>query len=258
MLEINELEKRWFRYKLKQFIKIFLILFSILVLVITIILTFLKNGSTQKEINIEPVEVVKEEIEQVKKIEVIEKVSNIKISETKEAEIISNAVEKEEKLILKPNLDFLENIKSSQISNIVNEPSQHEDMITSTAEEKIINLNQIQQEVENKSISITKHTSENELKDIIERFNKSKNVALGLFLAKHYYRVADFENAYNYSLLVNELDENIEDSWIIFASSQVKMGKSDQAIAVLEAYIKNKNSQKAKLLLADIKKGAFK
>jgi tetratricopeptide (TPR) repeat protein len=100
--------------------------------------------------------------------------------------------------------------------------------------------------------------SEDELNSVIKRFNKQNNPALSLFIAKTYYDRGNYKEAYNYALVTNNLNPSIEDSVLIFARSLVKLGKKEDAIKTLDAYIGNTSSINAKILLNEIQKGKFK
>jgi len=101
---------------------------------------------------------------------------------------------------------------------------------------------------------------ENDMKDIqdvIARFKKNKNPALSLFVAKRYYRIGNYQQAYNYALITNELDNNIEDSWLIFAKSLYKLGQTKMAVKTLKTYQSDSGSVKAKITLDQMTEGNF-
>ena len=50
----------------------------------------------------------------------------------------------------------------------------------------------------------------------------------------------------------------MDESWIIFAKSLVKLGKTEQAKKTLQAYIGESNSDSARSLLDSIERGSFK
>jgi len=64
--------------------------------------------------------------------------------------------------------------------------------------------------------------------------------------------------SYNYSLITNELNNNIEASWIIFTKSLVKLNKKEMAVKTLQQYVEHSQSNQAKLLLDEITSGKFK
>ncbi|WP_345986184.1 hypothetical protein WCX49_03450 [Sulfurimonas sp. HSL-1656] len=96
-----------------------------------------------------------------------------------------------------------------------------------------------------------------DIQDVIARFKKSKNPVLSLFVAKRYYNIGNYQQAYNYALITNELDSTIEDSWLIFAKSLYKMDQKEMAIKTLKSYIQESSSVKAKLALDQMEKGAL-
>jgi len=114
------------------------------------------------------------------------------------------------------------------------------------------------EERQSNKINIKRQNIEEDISGIIVRFKKSNNPALSLFIAKKYYELGDYHNAYNYALITNDLNRNIETSWLIFSKSLVKLGKKDMAIKTLKEYLGNSKSQSAKILLDEIESGKFK
>jgi tetratricopeptide (TPR) repeat protein len=100
--------------------------------------------------------------------------------------------------------------------------------------------------------------SDDELNSVIKRFEKLKNPALSLFIAKKYYVKGNYQEAYNYALETNRLNPEIEESVLIFSKSLVKLGKREDAISTLKAYLGKSNSTEATILLDKIEKGKFK
>ncbi len=103
-----------------------------------------------------------------------------------------------------------------------------------------------------------KSTSEDELKSVIKRFNKSKKPALGLFIAKNYYDQGKYEESYKYAKQTYELNPNIEEGVLMYSQCLAKLGKSDIAVSTLKPYIKKSGSFMARALLNEIQKGNFK
>lgn len=91
------------------------------------------------------------------------------------------------------------------------------------------------------------------LKSVKMDFVKSKNYEDSLFLAETYYDNAEYREAEKWALVTNNLNNEIEESWLIFVKSKVKMGETEEAMEVLNVYIKKTNSEAAKSLLLDIK-----
>ncbi len=176
--------------------------------------------------------------------------------------------------VLKPSMNFLRKMKdnsvlpSPQSTKDVQEPvvlnqqtSQQSTTNLSSETKKPVQKKQRTAVNEQKSPKIQikiKKTSQKEIKDIIKRFKKTNNPVLSLFVARKYYELDNYHKSYNYALITNQIDSSIEDSWIIFAKSLVKLGQKRKAIQTLEVYIKTSKSNKAKLLLDNIKTGKFK
>ncbi len=106
-------------------------------------------------------------------------------------------------------------------------------------------------------LNIIETTSVSAYKDVAKRFSQSHDTDDSLFLAKSYYRKGNYKKAEYWALQTNKVNANIEESWLIFAKSKVKLGRKNEAISVLTAYIKKSNSVQAKSLLHKIKKGTL-
>ena len=106
-------------------------------------------------------------------------------------------------------------------------------------------------------LNIIETTSLSAYKDVAKRFNQSHDTDDSLFLAKSYYRKGNYKKAEYWALQTNKVNENIEESWLIFAKSKVKLGRKNEAIRILTVYIKKSNSVEAKSLLDKIKKGTL-
>ncbi len=108
------------------------------------------------------------------------------------------------------------------------------------------------------SISIARRDEQKDIADVIKRFNVNHNPALSLFVAKKYYQLGNYEQAYNYALITNDLNNNIEESWIVFAKSLMKLNKKEMAVETLKKYISHSNSSQARQLLDEINAGKFR
>jgi len=106
-------------------------------------------------------------------------------------------------------------------------------------------------------LNIIKTTSINAYKDVEKRFYESHDTDDSLFLAKSYYNKGLYKKAEHWALETNKVNGNIEESWLIFARSKVKLGHKNEAIRLLMSYVKRSNSKKAKSLLYKIKKGTL-
>ena len=109
------------------------------------------------------------------------------------------------------------------------------------------------------SLSINRNNeSKLDINDLQRRFKETSNANLGLFIARYYYDHGNYDEAYNYALKTNNLNNRIDESWILFSKSLVKLGRTDQAKKTLQLYISQSNSEAARALLDTIERGNFK
>lgn len=102
-------------------------------------------------------------------------------------------------------------------------------------------------------IEIIETSSVTAYKDVEKRFFQSHDIDDSLFLAKSYYKKGFYKKAEYWALETNKIDENIEDSLLIFVKSKAKLGHKNEAISILTKYISKSNSQEAKNILFKIK-----
>ena len=109
-----------------------------------------------------------------------------------------------------------------------------------------------------KSLSINRSETKLDIDELQRRFKETSNPNLGLFITRYYYDRGNFAESYNYALKTNAINSKIDENWILFCKSLVKLGKTDQAKKTLQVYISQSNSDAAKELLASIEKGSFR
>ena len=107
-------------------------------------------------------------------------------------------------------------------------------------------------------ISIIKKDTHNDIVEIIQRFNKNNNPALSLFIAEKYYALGNYRQSRHYALITNNLNKDIELSWIIFTKSLVKLGERKKAIQTLQKYLEYNHSNRVQTLLDKIRSGKLK
>jgi tetratricopeptide (TPR) repeat protein len=95
------------------------------------------------------------------------------------------------------------------------------------------------------------------IRDIKIKFSKNKNYKDSLRLAEIYYRDGQYTESEKWALITNNLNSDIEEGWLIFVKSKMKMGDYEEAQEVLDVYIKKTNSKEAKKLLDEIKRDKF-
>ena len=281
MINLKLLERKWLFYKIKIYLP-YAILITLLVLILFILSIFLtpqtdsvtsekerKNRQHHEKTLVKhspKKQIVAAQKKVTKKIPPKQKV----IEQPTKA--LNTPVEKKEsvkKILLHPSLNFLKSLdkNSTQESektalpatrvlptpkNVLPTPQKIKEK-----EEKTAAVTAEEKEHKSSSIVITKRNTHKDIQDVIRRFNKNNNPALSLFIAKKYYNLGLYTKSYNYALITNKLDKNIEASWIIFAKSLVKLHKREMALKILKQYIEYSNSQQANMLLNEIKSGKF-
>jgi len=91
-----------------------------------------------------------------------------------------------------------------------------------------------------------------------EQFKESQDPQDSLKVARYYYKIGDYKKAETWAVNTNNLDGDIEESWLIFAKARAKQGFRVDAIKVLQSYYDETNSPKAKELLDKLRRGKFK
>ena len=251
MLNIHDLEKRWLHYKIK----------SSLPYVITIFFTFVIIGAYSFFTVIKTKKIVETDNTKTTPLLLKQKKQNLvqKSLHKKPNKVIKpnleNTKENNLTLTLSPSMNFLNIIQEKKAQpqqqvkkQVAKKPRQ---IIRQRVESKHIQKRQIS------TITIMKQDTTKDIQNILHRFQEDKNPALSLFLAKKYYELGDYEKASNYALITNQLNKEIEDSWLIFAKSLVKRGKKEKAIQLLREYINKSHSTNAAILLNNIQSGEF-
>jgi hypothetical protein len=250
MYDIPELEKKWRKYKRKQRRKpIIIALTSILILVGggVLVNTYLNNKNAKPD----------------------EKVAVNKTTQP-QAKTETNNVKKEEPAII---------IKKSTPNNsnpLINAKKETQEPGIDLSKAEIVKPNvpddeirvigfdnkKEKQAIENKysDILIPKKSTQDikvreEIKDLEEQFKESQDPQDSLEIAKYYYKIKDYKKAETWAVNTNNLDGDLEESWLIFAKSRAKQGFRTDAIKVLQTFYDETNSQKAKSLLDKLRKG---
>ncbi len=254
MLNLNELESRWLKYKIKSYIPHAIILVSLLILSSIASVVFLKNEEKQPKKT------------EIKIRDIIKPIALKKEPIIKQEVIKEIIVEKESsstKMTIDPSLDFMRTMQEHSpkyYNDVVPKPYKAPKRTFKKAPKKIQKKVIIVEEprvevVKENLIAIKRKNTQQDIQHVVARFKKSNNPALSLFIAKKYYELGKYNQSYNYALLTNEINSDIEESWIIFAKSLVKLKKSDKAIKILQEYIEVSHSSRASILLNKIKSG---
>ncbi|MCD6190255.1 MAG: hypothetical protein J7K14_01790 [Sulfurimonas sp.] len=282
MLNTRDLEERWLKYKIKSYIPYATIALSSIVIIIVVSI-FLNSNKVEKKTTLSPEIKVEKEVQQVKIKTILTKATEAieKTPPTKEAiqiqkttveevpktiAIVSqgNSIKRQEaSLKLSPSLDFMKKMQHSSLPYYQEESAIEQEsrsQIVEEVEELEIeeNTDTTVVEEEPKKITIQRRDSADDIRGIIKRFKKNNNPALSLFIAKKYYELGEYHKAYNYALITNEINSDIDASWIVSTKSLVKLNQKDMAIQTLKQYIEDSHSSSAKILLDEIISGKFR
>ncbi|SFV89852.1 Transformation system protein [hydrothermal vent metagenome] len=145
-----------------------------------------------------------------------------------------------DKIYLSPSLERLE---VKQQRSLVESP------IENVNEHTVSRKNALHIEV------IETQKSTDAYKEVEKRFRLGHDPDDSLFLAKAYYLKGMYKKAEYWALQTNKIDENIEESWLIFVKAKLKRGHRNEALRILNTYIEKTNSIEGKVLLSKIRKG---
>ncbi|PHR58156.1 MAG: hypothetical protein COA44_04445 [Arcobacter sp.] len=266
MLNVHDLERRWLRYKIKSYAPVMISTIFILFGFIAALIYY--PFSSRPEAQVDEVLIVSAPI----KASFIKEVTFSPVTENIQENTLNIDVPQNTQytrtsrtLVLKPSLHFMDNIEEGinpYLSDVNEEPLAYE-----IQQHYTNNISQVNEQVQTKTqtpivkkkmLTIVTQKNENDLKDVIRRFKNNKNPALSLFIAKRYYELKKYQKSYNYALMTNEIDKEIDDSWIIFCKSLVKLGQHELAVVTLKTYLKTNKSSQAKILLRKIQAGNFR
>jgi len=263
MLNVYDLERKYILYKLKSLIPYIVMFVSLCVIFIVI---FLVNNSdmfksNQAQHNQKTLQTQMEQVRITPKKEAVENNTTPNLVIPK----------KEQSLVLTPSLNFISNIKNSpEVSHqkVVNKEQSKKSAEQEEAKKDIVikptkkesdpvMIEEIELHISH-PLKIQRKNTQDDLNHVLERFSKNNNPALSLFIAKKYYEMQDYHQSYNYALITNRINDDIDASWIVFAKSLVKLDRKEEAIKTLESYFEHSKSTQAKTLLEEIERGEFK
>jgi len=254
VLDIKDLERRWLKYKIKFFLPYIVAFISIIAITIGTITWFTKpsNESVQNHIQ--------------KKSQVSANLSKQKENSTLPAITV-----------LEPSMDFVQTFSETPYKEetpISNTPkpvvSPSSSTLTMPPPPKMLSMPEpgssgqpveeisVSPSKSQKTLSINRNENKLDIEALKQRFKETPNANLGLFLTRYYYDQSNYSESYNYALKTNAINSKLDDSWILFSKSLVKLGKTEQAKKTLQVYIQQSNSENAKVLLDSIDKGTFR
>ena len=238
MYDIPELEKKWRKYKRQQIQKPLIYGGIATVLIVGVGLltaTYLNKPKKEESVVAQP-----KKVEQTVKSNDAIVITKVSTTPAKKTEQDDNGIDLSKAEIVKPNVpDDDIRVIGFDKKDAKNIKKKYEDVLVpkSTVEA-----------TKNKEIASA----------LEEQFRESQDPQDSLKVAKFYYKIGNYKKAETWAVNTNNIDGDIEDSWLIFAKARAKQGFRTDAIKVLQSYYDETNSPKAKALLDKLRRGEFK
>lgn len=250
MLDIPSLERKWLRYKIKYFLPYIAILLFCLVIFIGFFIFFSSSNITKSK-------------------------QALEINNHKHQKTVPISASNE--VILEPSMQFIQAISPYDLHVQEETKTPQPQKIVPTIQKSILPkpvphpiekisppiLSTVIPTLPNTKVNAKKPTMSHDntsfdIQELEERFKSNSNPHLGLYIARYHYDRGNYNEAYNHALKTNSLNNTLDESWIVFSKSLVKLGKTEQAKKTLQLYISKSNSEEAKALLNSIEQGEFK
>ncbi|MBV5279169.1 MAG: hypothetical protein J0647_09100 [Campylobacteraceae bacterium] len=279
-VEIIELEKKLFKYRMKQKIN-YTIFITLFLLIMGIIGYFFYNQPLKDAPKKEEMIVKIEDNISVPKTEVATLEINISKEESAQKSEVLLPNKNEQLFLQTPTIKRNSNDKKTstpQVSkeNIYTHPLMDEEIESKVLAKRMdrkpeeIFYRNIEDEIqttmlappplpkeeEKQKSKITIETKEvNSIQYLKEKFEKTHNIIFALMLSEEYYLTKNYNESNKWSLIANSIDPENEKSWIWFAKSKLKLGHKEDAIMALKAFLKNNKSKSIEGLLHQINIG---
>ncbi len=244
---MKELEKKWFKYKLKQSIPWF-----ILVIAVALMILYYNNRVKVNTLLVDYYNQISEKYFP-KKIETNTTIVTLD-NRTQVVEVplpLPDINESEDELNVSDEIfdtnDTLYETNSSNpfFSSIKDAPE-----VDKKTPEEILE-DEIEKRHEKKYIHIKK--SSDAYQEVEQRFVTSQDPEDALFLARIYYEKKNYKKAEEWAFIANELNDESEESWLIYAKAKAARGEYLKAIHILDSYLQKTNSLGARKLLEEYK-----
>ena len=280
-VEIVELEKKVFKYRLKQRIHYFILTFLFVTLLVSGFIFYPSFNRVTEEVQKQPDFITQNKTEPIIEnnttiITPLETNNSVKYSP-------DSIVEQKTDETLLLQLPTISNKNSSdKKTSYVPEPLekkasfgiQEEELENKILARKTQNINEenfyrskedkidtallpppLLEEPKQKGIIKIETHEVNSIQYLKEKFEKTHNIVFALMLAEEYYLTKNYNESNKWALIANNVDSENEKSWIWFAKSKLKLGHKEDAILALKAYLKNNKSKAAQSLLNQITLG---
>lgn len=234
MYDIKPLEEDWKKYKLKKRKPLYLFMF--IFLIVAVFLYYLLNSSEHK-------------------INVLDKFhQNINHFSKNNAEKYSESIIPS--ILVNGGLNKLEVLDEVNIVESLNKDISEGELLVDIP---ILDVsspsseNKVASKKGRMHLDIFETTSITAYEDVENRFKQTADIDDALFLAKSYYKKDNFKKSEYWAFEANKLDSTLEESFLIFVKSKFKLGKINEAISILNSYLKRTKSHEASALLEQLK-----
>jgi tetratricopeptide (TPR) repeat protein len=227
MYDIEELEKRWLRYRRKRLLRyssIVLALLAVAGLAVAVLTKGVEKGG----------ESIASNAKSVVSKKTAEPNDTQRVSKSLETQVPSmneraNAIEKRRADVSGVSGDIVVYRKGDSRKERIQEAKKLDLKIVDPGNRKVV-------------------------KEIEERFRLSKNYDDAIYLAEYYYSKRDYKKAIEWAKQANTIDSLPEESWLIFCKAKAKVGHRAEALKVLDVYYKRTGSTAALNLMDVIRK----
>ena len=263
MINTKQLEKRWYRYKTKNFILFFagFLLFLLLPYGGYYLLDYanpIKNNSsvTHQIMQIEPKVEEKPPLEMNSTIINRPKEEHLFIPITPNEVTLSPTIPIVD-LSLEPSKGRSQRRVAEQKRSLVHKKEQKQLVQAKSSTyltPRELSVVQSQgKEVKRETQKINfKSSSSNYMEIMKQKFYENKNSREAMLLANAYYNAGNYKKSEKWALKANSLNRDLEESWLLFAKSKEQQGSRKEALKILETYYNKSQSSKAKALIQKI------
>ncbi|MEA2028579.1 MAG: CDC27 family protein [Campylobacterota bacterium] len=246
MYDMKELEQKWLKYKIKQSIP-----WALFLLLIVLAFIYYNNRVVVNQIVLEYYTKVskhyisKPDEKNITKPESNQEIQAVVIKSEKNSTIKVVEINVSDEVFDTNATLYEENTTNPFFSSIKDKSEVEKKSPEARLEEEI------ERRHEKKYIHIKK--SSNAYKEVEKRFASSQDPEDALFLARYYYENKKYKKAEEWAFIANELNDESEESWLIYAKAKAARGEYLKAIHILDAYLKKTNSLRARKLLEEYK-----
>jgi len=263
MINIKELEKRWYKYKAKNLLLVLFLVFLLLALPYGLYYIFEYFSATSSTLLQQ-----KETHQQKSEVYSQGSITSVEVNQSRD-KVLTEKNDKKNSVTLSPTIPIvdLENEKlkdqTVQKRRYIAKKRRYKpvpkkkNLVKAKASaaltpQELTVLQGRDLPRQRKDINF-KTSSSDYIRVMKQKFAKNKNPREALLLAKAYYQSAKYAKAQEWALRANSLDKNLDESWFVFAKAKAKMGKHNEALKILDSFYKSTKSPRAKELMTKIK-----